>query len=467
MDSHALHPPDLSVTIGEHGRRKWVYSDVAHGRFTRARTILYSVLVLFYVAAPWLSIAGQPFLRFDIPARRYSIIGMTFVPTDLYLLALFLLLAALGMFFFSALLGRLWCGWTCPQTVYLDGVFRRIERWIEGTPLQRRKLDNGPHDDTYWAKKLAKHTLFGAFSLFLSLSFTAYFVGPQASFGMVLGSVAGHSAALITALIIAAASYANFAWFREQFCTFLCPYARFQSVMLDDHSLIVGYDPQRGEPRGMLRPTDLASRGDCIDCKRCVQVCPTGIDIRDGLQLECISCTACIDACDTVMDRIGKPRGLVRYDSLAGIARKPRRVIRARVLLYAVVMAVLLVGFITRLSSREAVALTVARAPGLPYLAQNDGKVRNTFNLYITNTEAHSETVTVSVIGPAGVDLLVPGQPFEVGGGERINAEAFVMLPAAQIRSSETPLTFRLTQGDNLLSTQPAVFLGPIHSTAK
>lgn len=465
--SSGAKPPDSLVTIGEHGKRRWIYADLPHGRFARARTVAYGVLMLFYLAAPWVSVSGHSFLRFDISGRRYDIFGATFLPTDLYLLALLLLIAALGMFFFSALLGRLWCGWACPQTVFLEGVFRLVERWIEGTPLKRRKLDNGPRDDAYWAKKIAKHGLFAGFSIVLALSFTAYFVGPKVSFGLLLYPVAGHPAALITALALATVTYVEFAWFREQFCTFLCPYARFQAVMLDDHSLIVGYDPVRGEPRGMLRPKDSVVRGDCIDCKRCVQVCPTGIDIRDGLQLECLSCTACIDACDVVMDRIGRPRGLVRYDSLAGLARKPRKIFRARVMLYAVLMAALLWGFTYRLTSREAIALSVARSPGLPYLVQSDGKVRNTFNLHVTNTEAQSESISISVTGPSGVELLVPGQPLDVGPGERVNAEAFVMLPADRIVSAETPLTFHVQQGGAVASSAQAVFLGPPHAVAR
>jgi cytochrome c oxidase accessory protein FixG len=462
-----LHPPESTATIGELGKRKWVYADLPQGRFARARTLVSTILVVFYVIAPWLSVGSQPFLRFDIPGRRYSLFGFTFVPTDLYLLALFLLMAAVGLFLFSALLGRVWCGWACPQTVYLESMFRRIERWIEGSPMKRRKLDNGPRDDAYWRKKITKHGIFTAFSIGLALSFTAYFIGPRASFGMLANFGEGHAAALITALILAGVTYWNFAYFREQFCTFLCPYARFQSVMLDDHSLIVGYDPERGEPRGMLRPNDPVQRGDCIDCKRCIQVCPTGIDIRNGLQLECVSCTACIDACDAVMDRIGRPRGLIRYDSLKGLARQPRKVLRARVLLYGVVLLALVTAFSVRLSGRESVSLAVARAPGLPYMVQEDGKVRNTFSLHITNIEAHPEEIRIALQGPVGAVLLVPGQPFNIGAGERTAAEAFVTIPAADITTAETPLTFRLIQGERVLSEAPAVFLGPIHSTSK
>lgn len=459
-----VRPPSGQGTIGERGSRKWIYADLAHGRFARARNVVNSVLIVFYVLAPWLSIAGQPFLRFDIPARRYSIFGATFVATDLYLLALFLIIAVVGLFLFSALLGRLWCGWACPQTVYLEGVFRRIERWIEGTPMKRRKLDGGARDSLYWLKKSAKHAVFIAISVFLSLSFTAYFISPRAAFAMLWTGGGGHSAAFVTTLIVSVATYWNFAWFREQFCTFLCPYARLQSVMLDEHSLIVGYDPVRGEPRGAHQPgSSWEGRGDCIDCKRCVQVCPTGIDIRHGLQLECVSCTACIDACDTVMERIGRPRGLIRYDSLAGLARQPKRIIRSRVVLYSMVLLALCSVFAVRLMGRDVIELSVTRAPGLPYLAQDDGLVRNLFVVHVTNTDARERIVTIEVSGPGNLSVIVPGQPFHVASGGRVSSEVFVLLPALQITTAENPLQFRLVADGETVSVATAVFLGPVH----
>jgi cytochrome c oxidase accessory protein FixG len=463
-DADQPRPPSRQTTIGERGKRRWIYADLARGRFARARNVVSSLLIVFYVLAPWLSIAGQPFLRFDIPARRYGIFGATFVATDLFLLALFLIIAVVGLFLFSALLGRLWCGWACPQTVYLEGVFRRIERWIEGTPLKRRKLDSGPRDGAYWLKKITKHGVFIAISVFLSLSFIAYFIGPRAAFGMLWTGGGGHPAAMVTAFILSIATYWDFAWFREQFCTFLCPYARLQSVMLDEHSLIVGYDPERGEPRGAHQPgSSWEGRGDCIDCKRCVQVCPTGIDIRHGLQLECVSCTACIDACDTVMERIGRPRGLIRYDSLAGLARHPKKVIRSRVVLYSVVMLALLSVFAVRLIGREVIELSVTRAPGVPYLVQDDGRVRNLFVVHVTNTDARERTVSVEVTGPDNLSVIVPDQPFHLASGGHRSSEVFVTLPAAQIMSAEIPLHFRVVADFETVSEARAVFLGPLH----
>ncbi len=456
--------PETNATIGAHGKRQWLYPAAAKGRFTRARNVVSSVLIVLYLAIPWLTLNHHPVLRFDIPGRRYYIFGATFVATDLYLLALFILIALIGLFLFSALLGRLWCGWGCPQTVYMEGVFRRIERWIEGTPLKQQKLNNGPRDDTYWAKKLLKHGLFAAISLLLSASFIAYFIDARASFAMFSTLGADHPAAFVMMLVTAGFVYFDFAWFREQFCTFLCPYARLQAVMLDEHSLIIAYDPGRGEPRGAIRPGEtFEGRGDCIDCKRCVQVCPTGIDIRQGLQLECISCTACIDACDTVMEKVGRPHGLIRYDSLAGIARKQHKVLRPRVGLYSFVLLLMLVVFTLKLTGRETVELSVTRMAGIPYLVQDDGMVRNVFTLHVTNTQTDARQVSVKVSGEDDLELLVPGQPFVVEPGQRLTAEAFVLMPTKEVEHAETPIKFTLISEGHALSMSQAVFLGPVY----
>jgi len=463
-----LTPPETSSTIGDEGRRRWVYSDLVYGRFTRWRDRLAALLIVLYLAVPWIEFNGVPLLRFDVPGRRFYILGGTFVATDLFLLALFMLIALVGLFWFSAVFGRLWCGWACPQTVYLEGVFRRLERWIEGSPAQRRKLDHGPRNGSFWTKKITKHLLYVGIAALLALSFTAYFVPPDESYAMFwnLGRE-GHPAAMIVAIVTALLVYLDFAWFREQFCHFLCPYARIQSVFLDDDSLIIGYDPVRGEPRGPIRRNDTQERGDCIDCKRCVQVCPAGIDIRDGLQLECVQCTACIDACDHVMTKIGKPKGLVRYDSVSGIERRKRRIARPRVLIYSGVMLILLITLGWRLADREDVSLAVVRLPGTPYVVQEDGMVRNMLQLNITNTLGETQSVRAELVGPEGSELLVQGQPFEIPPGERVTANAFVLVPEDQIVSSATEIQIRVLSGDRLVNSQSAKFLGPIYRGGK
>ncbi|MBK6766524.1 MAG: cytochrome c oxidase accessory protein CcoG [bacterium] len=459
--------PNLTATIGKHGKRKWVYHDPAKGKWASRRNILSAILIVFYLVAPFLQINGNPFVLFDLVSRRFSFFGHTFLATDLYLLALLLVMSVLALFWFSAMFGRLWCGWACPQTVYLDGVFYRIERWIEGNARQRRESDDGPHDEGWWTKKIVKHAIFWLIATAMSLSFTAYFIGPEASYEMFWTFGAAHPTAMTVAVVMTALTYFNFAWFREQFCHFLCPYARIQSVFLDEHSLIVGYDMERGEPRGRMQRTESEVRGDCVACNRCVQVCPAGIDIRNGLQLECIQCTACIDACDTVMAKISRPLGLIRYDSLAGIEHKKHKVVRPRVMLYLGVFAVLLTLFLVRLSEREIVDFAVVRAPGTPYLVQEDGKVRNMLQLHLTNADARTRTVSVTLDSPVPAELLVPGSPFEITAGERIKAEAFVMIAKENITALATPIEFKLMDGAEQIGSATAKFLGPVYTGGK
>ncbi|MBK6909389.1 MAG: cytochrome c oxidase accessory protein CcoG [bacterium] len=458
------HMPERSATIGSHGKRKWVYHEPAKGFWTKRRNVVTSVLILFYLLAPWVSMNGQPFMLFDLVSRRFSFFGQTFLATDLYLLALLLVLSVLALFWFSAMFGRLWCGWACPQTVYLDGIFYRVERWLEGNPRERRALDNGEHDDAYWTRKAAKHLIFWLISSAMSLSFTAFFIGPQASYEMFWTFGAAHPTAMAVAVVMTAITYFNFAWFREQFCHFLCPYARIQSVFLDEHSLIIGYDPVRGEPRAPMRRGETEQKGDCVDCKRCLQVCPAGIDIRNGLQLECIQCTACIDACDTVMSKIGRPVGLIRYDSAAGIEHKSRKYVRPRVILYMVVFALVTTMFIVRLSSREIVDFAVVRSAGTPYLVQEDGLVRNMLQLHLTNTDTRTRTVTVKLASDVPAQLMVLGEPFLIKPGERIKAEAFVLIKRDQIKSAATPLEFKLMDGTQEIGEAVAKFLGPVYT---
>lgn len=456
--------PEMSSTIGSHGKRKWVYHEPSKGFWTKRRNIIYSVLIVFYVIAPFLTLNGQPFMLFDLVSRRFSFFGVTFLATDFYLLALLLVMSVLALFWFSAMFGRLWCGWACPQTVYLDGVFYRIERWLEGTPRERKALDNGAHDDAYWTRKGLKHFLFWMVSTALSLSFTAYFIGPQASYEMFWTFGAAHPTAMAVAVVMTAVTYFNFAWFREQFCHFLCPYARIQSVFLDEHSLIIGYDPVRGEPRGPMRRNEQdAGKGDCVDCKRCMQVCPAGIDIRNGLQLECIQCTACIDACDAVMTKIGRPVGLIRYDSAAGIEHKAHKYVRPRIILYLVVFALVCSMFVYRMSQREIVDFAVVRAPGTPYLVQEDGLVRNMLQLHLTNTDTRTRTVTVKLESEVPAQLMVLGEPFLIAPGERIKAEAFVLIPRNKVAHAATPLTFKLMDGTQEIGDATAKFLGPVY----
>ncbi len=387
---------------GDGGRPQIVPADV-RGRFDRARRVTFVLLIALWAALPWIKVGGAPAIFLDMEARRFFLFGATFNAQDAWLLYYLVSGGGFGLVYITALAGRAWCGWACPQTVFLEGVYRRIERMIEGPREKHLRRDAGPVTFARTGRKVLKHALFVVASVGVAHVVLAYFVSLPRAFAMVRSSPGAHPEAFAWVLAVSALFYANFAWFREQFCVVLCPYGRLQSVLLDDDSLVVGYDAKRGEPRGKKGQTT----GDCVDCNRCVVVCPTAIDIREGLQLDCVACTACIDACDDVMTKLGRPVGLIRYDSTNGLAGKPRRVIRPRLVLYT---GLLLLGAgvaFAATRSRTDFEVFAARLPGAPYTIES-GRLRNSFDLHIVNKRGESATFDVSVDVPPGIDVVVP-----------------------------------------------------------
>jgi cytochrome c oxidase accessory protein FixG len=352
----------------------------------------------------------------DVAERRFHLFGLTLAAQDLWLL--FFVITGLGfsLFFITALLGRIWCGWACPHSVFLDHVFRRIERLIEGDAVQRRTLEAAPPSATKLFKRALKHALYVLTAAVITHLFLAYFVSLPEVWSMMHHAPGEHWGAFLFMAVGTGALYFNFAWFREQLCIVVCPYGRIQSALIDDHSLVIGYDTKRGEPRGKRvtasasEPSPVGSlalaatgRGDCVDCNRCVQVCPTGIDIRQGLQMECIGCTACIDACDDVMTRLHRPRGLIRYDSQRAFAGQRTRWLRPRTILYGVLLALGAAVATWALSTVRPANLGVTRITGTPYVVSADF-VRNQFLVRIVNKRNAPARFVVEVRGaPAGL----------------------------------------------------------------
>lgn len=413
---------DALATIGAHGRRIWLYPQRIIGRFVRARTVVAWFLIVVLLASPWVDVGGHPALRFDIPARRFYFFGLSLFATDAnYLLFLFGFVV-LTVFLVSALFGRAWCGWACPQTVFLESLIRPVEEWIEGKPNDRRKLDNGPWTFTKIWKKGLKHGIFLAVSGMAATTLLAAFLGREgtleAQFHPFTHPVGTGFFILFTGLL-----YFDFAWFREQTCVVVCPYGRFQSVLLDQDSLTVGYDVKRGEPRGKKGSTT----GDCVDCKLCVQVCPTGIDIRNGSQMECVACTACIDACDSVMVKIGKPEGLIRYASERSLAGDTLKIFRPRVAIYAGLLGALTVAFAVVVGNRQPVEVAIIRMVGAPYTELDDGRVQNATNLRIANKDETVRHFTVTVVSPAGAQAVLAGAPTPVAPGAVVKVPMFLL----------------------------------------
>jgi cytochrome c oxidase accessory protein FixG len=382
-----------------------VPADVA-GRFTRARHALWTLLLAIGIAMPLIRIDGRPAIFLDVQDRRFFVFGESFNAQDGGLL--FFVLTALGfaLLVLTTTLGRVWCGWTCPQTVFLEGLFRPIERFIEGPRNTHLKRDAGVRTWDRTLRKITKHVLFALVAILIAHLVLAYFVSMPSLGTMILDGPAAHPEAFAWSTGVGVALYADVAWFREQLCLIVCPYGRLQSVLTDDDSLIVGYDERRGEPRGHGKQR--AKLGDCVDCGRCVAVCPTGIDIRHGLQVDCIGCTQCIDACDDVMTKLDKPRGLIRYDSLRGLRGEARRFWRPRLALYAVLGVVGMVVLGIAVARHQPLEATLLRERGALYVV--DGAlVRNTFAIHLVNKLDAPTTVALEPIDvPPGVEVDVP-----------------------------------------------------------
>ena len=399
-----------------------VYPREIDGRFQRLRTAaVFWLLGMFYLF-PWISIGGQQLVLFDLPARRFHVFGLTFWPQDFYLLTMLLVIAAVSLFFFTALAGRLWCGYACPQTVWTE-VFLWIERWIEGDRNARIKLDKGPWSRAKLLRKTAKQAAWIGFALWTGFTFVGFFTPIRELGGeLVHWTLGGWEAFWI--VFYGLATYGNAGFLREQVCKYMCPYARFQSAMFDRDTLVISYDTARGEPRGHrkrganLRVVAASASasvppapaiGDCIDCLACVQVCPTGIDIRDGLQIECIACAACIDACDAVMDKMQYPRGLIRYTTEQGLAGRRQRVVRPRTLVYAGILAALVGAFLWAVAARAPVIVEVLHDRNALFRTVGRGAVENSYSVKLVNkTDA---PLALSVRAQTALPLRALGLP--------------------------------------------------------
>ncbi len=382
-----------------------IYPRRAKGRFASLRVLTMLALLGLYYLLPWLSWHGEPLLLFDLPHRRFHIFTLTLVPQDLLLLALLLLLAALTLFFFTSLAGRLWCGYACPQTVWTEA-FLWMEQLCEGDRYARMRLDRAPWGREKILRKSAKHLLWGSFAMFTGISFVAYFVPARELFPAAINLQLG-GWATFWVLFYGFATWGNAGFMREQVCKYMCPYARFQSAMFDRDTLIIGYDERRGEPRKTLAKQQGAPAGDCVDCSLCVQVCPVGIDIRQGLQYECIACAACIDACDSVMDSVHKPRGLIRYTSSNHDAGGGFRLLRPRTIGYGLVWLMACTGFAVLVLTHAPMRFDVLRDRHTLYRELASGAIENVYVLKVTNDDHETRRYSVTARFEDGTPLVV------------------------------------------------------------
>jgi cytochrome c oxidase accessory protein FixG len=427
-------PSERRSSLRRDGTRVFVHQADVRGRFHTARRIVFAALIALWIALPMIRIHGRPALFLDIEKRTFFILGGSFNAQDAWLLFFLLTGVAFALAFATAFLGRVWCGWACPQTVFLDGVYRVVERWIDGPATTRIRLAAAPWGVEKVLRRAAKHAAFLMISFAIAHMFLAYFVSLPGLFSMMRGDPGAHPEAFGWAVAVTFLLYGNFAWFREQLCLFVCPYGRLQSALIDAHTVNVAYDGARGEPRG--KATD-PSAGACVACNRCVAVCPTGIDIREGLQLDCIACTACIDACDEVMDKLARPRGLIRYASQEELRGGKTRWVRPRTYVYGALLIAGCVASLVAASRRTDFEVNVLRPPGASYLleATPTGEiVRDVFQIRIYNKSAEPRAFTLSP--PTGVDAIVsmPQTRVVIAGNASATVPLAISIPRAKLR---------------------------------
>ena len=421
------------------GHRIKIHPDDVRGRFLVWRRIAYAFLIAHYLALPFIKNGKHPAVHLDIEARRFWLAGQAFNAQDVWLIVFLLVAFSFGLVFVTAAAGRVWCGWACPQTVLLEGIYRPIERWLEGPATQRRRLDaEGLLSPRRLLLFAVKQLLFLAVSLALAHWFLAFFVPAPQLAELVLHGPRGHGTLFLWAMGLTAAIQFNFAWFREQICIIVCPYGRFQSILVDRQSLTIGYDAARGEPRTRKlkllpgQPAPVTRAGDCVDCGRCVRVCPTGIDIRNGQQLECIGCAQCIDACDDVMQRVGRRKGLVRYDSLVGFEGGGRKLVRPRLFLYGGLALAATVAVVLDVAAlRAPFEANLLRPGGMPYVLEK-GTIRNQFELHLINKHVEAADFELRVAAPEGASVLLPQPRVHLGSLESLRTPIFVTVDRAR-----------------------------------
>ncbi len=451
---------DTISIVNEEGGRKWVYPKKPKGRFYNARTIVSVLLLAVLFGMPLIKLHGHPFMLFNIIERKFILFGLDFSPQDFYLFGLVMISLFVSLFLVTAVFGRIFCGWLCPQTIFLEMVFRKIEYFIEGDYTKQMALNSSPWDAIKIFKKGTKYLIFFVISFLIANTFLAYIIGIDQLWKIATDPISQHVSGFISIVVFTGIFYFIFAWFREQACILVCPYGRLQSVLLDKNSIVIAYDYVRGEPRGKVNDKEELKLGDCIDCKKCVYVCPTGIDIRNGTQLECVNCTACIDACDSIMDSIDRPRGLIRYDSMEGIKNKTKFKWTPRVIGYSLVLLVLLSTITILFAGRSDVDINILRTPGMLFQNQPENKVSNMYNLKISNKTFEELPLEMKLDNTDGEIKLI-GNDIKLKPLEIYEGKFLIILNRDKIKLLNTPMKINIYSGDKLIETLSTTFLGP------
>lgn len=458
------------ATVTDDGKRKWVYPKKPTGRFHRARIIVSAILLLILVLTPFIKVNGYPFLLFDFLNRKFILFGVLFGPHDFHLLVIAMISLIVFVILFTAVFGRIFCGWACPQTIFMEMVFRKIEYWIEGDSKDQRKLKSVPWTGSKFFKKFSKQIIFFAIAFFISNIFLSYIIGIDELIKIVTDPPSEHLQGLFAITVFSGIFYFVFSNFREQACTIVCPYGRLQGVLLDRDSIVIAYDNVRGEPRKKFKKDEgWENRGDCIECYQCVEVCPTGIDIRNGIQLECVNCTACIDACDDIMDKINRPRGLIRYASLnsiqnsirSGSDKKAKWRFTSRAIGYSALLTVLVTVLTILLANRTDFGVTVLRTAGLLYQEQPNNMVSNLYDVNMVNKTFNEIPVTLKLENIEG-ELKLVGNQIVMEPQGNVDAKFLVLLPKDELAKMSTPIDIGIYSGNKLIKKVTTSFLAPM-----
>ncbi len=461
---------DTIATVDAEGKRIWIYPKKPSGSYHTKRVMVSIVLLAMLFAGPFIQYNGKPFILLNFFERKFIVLGQVFWPQDFFLLALTLVTFFVFITLFTVAFGRIWCGWACPQTLFMEMVFRKIEYWIEGDANEQRRLDKALWSSSKIIKKAGKHFIFLLISVIIAHLAMGYLISVDEVIKIISQPPGEHMAGFIGLVAFTAIFYGVFARFREQACIAVCPYGRLQGVLLVKDSLVVAYDWLRGEPRGKLKkdlPTT-ANQGDCIDCKLCVHVCPTGIDIRNGTQLECVNCTACIDACDDVMARIGKPKGLIRYSSYTAIKEGILKIFTPRIAGYSLVLTALMTLLIYFIATRADIETTVLKAPGTLYTKTEDGQITNVYNIEFVNKTFEEVELEVRVESPQTASLKKIGEADILVPKEGILKGLFMIkMPESEIKEMKMNVVLGIYQEGKKIETANARFIGPIKSFKK
>ncbi|MBV6439075.1 MAG: 4Fe-4S binding protein [Haliscomenobacteraceae bacterium CHB4] len=492
---------DHIATVDQQGKRIWLYPKKPSGRFYRWRTWVSVAFLIIFLGMPFIKVDGEQFLLFNVLERKFVLFGLLFTPQDFHLFGLAMLTFIVFIILFTVVYGRLFCGWVCPQTVFMEMFFRKIEYWIEGDGNEQRKLDKAPWTPEKIRKKTLKHAIFFAIAVVVSNYFLAYIIGMDKVLAIVSEPLSKHWGGFIAMLVFSGVFYGVFARLREQVCTTICPYGRLQGVLLVKDSIVVAYDHIRGEPRGKLKKEKTANggqqtaddmrpveyrdpvhqiqaavsnplpithnqpptlkTGDCIDCKLCIAVCPTGIDIRNGTQLECTNCTACMDACDAVMEKIGKPRGLIRYDSMTGIESGRRKIFTTRVYAYTAVLLALIALDVFLIARRGVIETIILRSPGQLYQQKDDTHLTNLYTYTLLNKSSKNLPIELKTATPGAVIQIVGQAPTGIEKGSKIEGAFFLEMPIEQLKGRKTPIRIEVISEGKKIDAVDTNFMGP------